>query len=685
MADQGFDPYVQWQAPSQVTTEDRRLGWLRENIETGETWLKSQRGASDFKRALDVISGKLMTGTIPQYRSQLNTNHLKRNMREIIGTLAKLRPLWGYSSDNSALAAHAQQMNLLTKAIYLEQSFDLSIKEALQYAAATCTGWVRPIYSRDLVTGEGNIQLLTYGSPCILPVQLPASGDFQKAYTVTIRDEMPIYMAHSMFPLFQHRLRPTSSLYWYSSDIRRSSQGNSANIWQRVFGKASSAGPNNMPDLMIPVGYTYIIDLSCNTTTQSIPMGEPGTTWAYVVKPGERLYPRRRLIIWSESCIMYDGPSFDWHGRAPVIPFSLDRWPWEPLGFSPVRDGYDIQTTINEQERGMADKKRAQLDMPLAYDINSVTKREASQFDPMQPRSRVGFDGSQIEKPFQMPIPPEVLMLDQTDFAWLDHLKLSMDEQHAIKDMMALAQARMAGDDIDKLLQASGPIVEDMSRSMEPPMRELADQVKYLILQYLPPARVLQIVGDDNITMDTFDYDPSSLVPSHMPGEDPGTDDAPKPSATSKLDRARYLASNLRFIITPRSLHELTQMAMKLGLIQLKKAAVKIDSQTIADSWSVPNYGNIPGSTVMEKFKHEQEEDLMQAARMKAYGAALEAEVEGGAGAGGGDGAPPASGGSPASGGNEGRPPSGQEAPALKQKSDGRSTITESKGGGKTV
>jgi len=87
----------------------------------------------------------------------------------------------------------------------------------------------------------------------------------------------------------------------------------------------------------------------------------------------------------------------------------------------------------------------------------------------------------------------------------------------------------------------------------------------------------------------------------------------------------------------------------------------------------------------MEKFKHEQEEDLMQAARMKAYGAALEAEVEGGAGGGGGDGTPPASSGSPASGGNEGRPPSGQEAPALKQKSDGRSTITESKGGGKTV
>jgi hypothetical protein len=113
---------------------------------------------------------------------------------------------------------------------------------------------------------------------------------------------------------------------------------------------------------------------------------------------------------------------------------------------------------------------------------------------------------------------------------------------------------------------------------------------------------------------------------------------------------------------------------MKLGMIQLKKAGVQIDSQTIADAWSLPNYGNIPGSTVREKFQQEQKENLMFAAQMKELGMTL---TEGGqmnaAGA--------------AAGGKEqeGRPPSGQEAPALKQKPDGRSTITESAGGGRVV
>jgi hypothetical protein len=334
-----------------------------------------------------------------------------------------------------------------------------------------------------------------------------------------------------------------------------------------------------------------------------------------------------------------------------------------------VRDGYDIQTAIQEIERGTMDKERAKLDLPLAYDINSVSSREAKQFDPMQPRARVGYDASQVTKPFELPIPPEVLRTEEATLKFHDMLIEAMDSQHAIKDVMALAKARLAGDDMEKVLEATGPIIEDMSRSMEPPMREIADQVKYQMLQHLPPARMMRIVGEDNMTLDAFDYDPVSMVPSHLAGEDPGAD-----SPTDKIQRARIFASNLRFIITPRSLHEMTQMSMKLGLVQLKKAGVQIDSQTIAEAWGVPNYGTIEGSTVREKFENEQKGNLMFAAQMKELGMSLTDQGQmnpAGAGAGGKQ--------------QEGRPPSGHAAPALKSKPDGRSIITESEGGGKPV
>ena len=113
---------------------------------------------------------------------------------------------------------------------------------------------------------------------------------------------------------------------------------------------------------------------------------------------------------------------------------------------------------------------------------------------------------------------------------------------------------------------------------------------------------------------------------------------------------------------------------MKLGLVQLRKAGIQIDSQTIADAWSVPNYGTIPGSTVREKWEAEQEMNLRFAARMKEEGMSLTDQGQmnpAGAQAGGKK--------------QEGRSPSGQQAPSLVQKADGRSTITESAGGGKPV
>jgi len=687
-----------WQVPFAADDEKRKIGWLDSVSEEGLAWLKSQRGYRDFRKALDVISGGTDLKTT-DYRSKLNTNPLKRNIREVVGALSKLRPFWGYSSDNKAFSANAEMMNKVARAWYLESFADRSVKEALQYAAATNRGWVRPVYRRDMYgTGRGDISLLTYGSPCVLPFQLPASGDWQAAYAVTILDEMPIAMAHGMFPLYQDRLRPTSSKYWYDADIRRAARGN---LISRIFGGGTRSGQDAIrSDLFIPIRYTYVIDLTVNRTGMTIPMGEPGTSWFYEVPSVDqdiplgngtfrkatttdaRLYPYRRLLISSESCVMYDGPAFDWHGKLPLCGFSVDQWPWEPLGFSLVHDGYDIQTAITELERGIMDKQRAKLDLALGYDINSVTSKEARQFDPMQPRGRVGFDGSMTDMPFKPIVPPEVYKVDASDLAHLDHLYQKLDSQLMINEVSNLARARALtnSDDLEKLEELIGPVVEDISRSMEPPMRDLGDMVKYLILQYYTASRVMQCVGPDGITMEMFDFEPDSIVPSHLPGENPD-----HPSPTARITRARTFADNLRFHILPNTLHERMQMTQKLGLIQLRKAGVQISSQTIAESWNVGNFGTLDGNTELEKWRSEQEMMLEFAERAKIIQASLEQAAENPLGtalaqmaASGGAGGPTA--GPIVGGSQEGRPPSGHAAPKLVSKNSGeRSTITESK------
>jgi hypothetical protein len=110
-------------------------------------------------------------------------------------------------------------------------------------------------------------------------------------------------------------------------------------------------------------------------------------------------------------------------------------------------------------------------------------------------------------------------------------------------------------------------------------------------------------------------------------------------------------------------------MAKKLGMIQLKKAGVWISSKTIAETWNVPNYGDVGGTTEIEKYWAEKEMELEHMARIQAIGQAL---------AGGGGGTVPGSGG----GGGQpvGRPSSFAASPSLKSKDSGtRSTIATSK------
>src|SRR6266436_8575367 len=130
--------YLEWQCPAAASSEDRKISWINSVCDEGIAWCKSQRGYPDWKRALDVISGRDdLTQAVASYRTKVATNRLKRNIQEITGTLAKLRPMWGYYSDNKAYTANAEMFNKVARFWYLKQAADRAVHDALDYAAAT--------------------------------------------------------------------------------------------------------------------------------------------------------------------------------------------------------------------------------------------------------------------------------------------------------------------------------------------------------------------------------------------------------------------------------------------------------------------------------------------------------------------------------------------------------------------
>lgn len=684
------DVYRQWQAPPAEAREDTKLGWLAEQNQDGNAWQRSQRGYLDYSKALDIISGTFSESELLQYRSMVTSNRLKTNIRVAVAGLSAIRPWGGYQATNE-FSAYALMMNTCTRALYLEGFWDQDIKAALQWCAATCTGFIRPVYRRDMAgQGHGQIELDTFGMPSVLPVQMPPNGDYNRAYAVTLMDEKPIWEAHGMFPDYQDRLKPTTSKYWHNSSIRRAATDNMRKrSWWNPFRTSKGA---EISDNLIPFRYTRINDLAINATGKSMAMGEPGSSWYYEVPSfgteidagfdekgnrmyrkatahDARIYPFGRLMISSESAVCYDGPGFNWHGQLDLIPFCLDRWPWEPMGFSMVHDGYSIQHSIDKIDRGTMDKIVADLDRPLAYNMNAVSKREAMQVDLMQPRQRIAFDGDQVDKPFTQIAPDEVYKVSPESLAYRKELQADLDYITQSRDIVELSKARALGkgmDQLEALIAANGPLVKDMSRGMEKAVCCLAHQIKYLVLQYMDTSRLIPYINEAGANS-IFDYDPSSIVPSHLPGEmtHAPSDGRPVPSPTTRVKRARWWAQGTVFTLTPHSIHEIHQITYRLMLMQMQMRGYPIAQCDIMLANDIPDVKVAAGSTTQERYYAEKEEMMEQMKKLQQIAGGLGIDIGALMGAGGGK--------KP-----EGRQASGQQPPQQKMKGDGRPTISES-------
>jgi len=678
------DQHREWQAPPADARESYKLGWLNEAVEEGQHFIRAQRGTLDWTRALDIVAGRYHAKEILEYRSDLTANRLKTNIEVFVAGLAAIRPWGGYDSVEP-FRPLARLMNEVTRALYLEGFWDCDIKSALQWSALTGSAFIHPVYRRDMAgQGHGRIELDTFGVPSVLPLQLPANGNYQRAYAVTLMDERPIYEAHGMFWQYQEKLKPTSSRYWYAGEIRKAAESNAdRRRWFDPFKRETQSRERN---LLIPIRYTTIIDLSINTSGVTMHMGEPDSSWYYQVPTykGEipdghggtrratehdcRIYPFRRLMISSEACVMYDGPAFNWHGELDLIQMSLDRWPFEPNGFSMVHDGWRIQKALDGIDRGIMDKIMADMDRPLAYNMNAVTKREAMQVDLMQPRQRVAFDGDVVDKPFTEIAPPDVYRVSAETLNMREQLKQDLDYLYQTRDIVELGKARALGkgmDQIEALISANGPLVKDKSRSMEKTVCQLANQVKFLVLQFMDTARLIAYIAEDGKSI-IFDYDPTSMVPSHLPGE-ADVDSGGKiiPSPTPRLQRARWLAWRMPQSLTAHSLHEIHQLTYRLVLMQLRQRGYQVAECDVLEANDIPDVKHTPGATTQERFQQEKKDQLAFMVEMQkvAQGYGLDASelmgMQGGQ-------KPP------------GRPPSGQKPPEMKHKGDGRPTITES-------
>lgn len=701
------------------------LSWIAQAKIEGENFLENQRPFRDIDTGIAIIAGG-GEEKLPKKLSHVKTNRLKRQAREMVATASNLRPLWGYKSDNRDYEKTAYVLNKLILGWWHNTFADRKIREAFQFAVVTGTGYVMPKWEEDYmgITGRGDIKLDVLGPRDVIPIQLGNDNELSEAYGIIIKRETPINRAHAMFPEFQDLIKPDrdvpTGLKQGMSKVQRymSSALN-------MFGQSRAREGERSTFPTVDILECYIADTRVNNSGQMIPMGKPESSWYYEVpslgmlmptgkkvpspdgaidplsmnplmvdetKPATirdcLLYPFLRRIICTKTLILEDDTSPWWHGRFPVIPFKIDDWPWDFLGYGIIRDGEPLQTSNNNLLRAIDDSANARLRPPMKYDENLVSRAQVEALDLRQGGQSIGVNmqAGDVIAPL---VDPRQYDVPEWIREFVKDNEERMDYQMGVADFTALAKARQtpSADSVEKLEEMAGPLLTDMSRNMERSLRDLGDMVKALFFQFYTTPRKIQVLGADGVIEEDFDFEPGNMVPSHMPFE---TDELP--SRYSTMQRAKWHKDNFLFHITPGSMHEITQMSKKLFYLQLSRdGTFPIDPWTQADVYAIPNFGSPPedADTVVKRFfaykkmemefqmQMQMEQLQMQQAMMADPNMAMAMQAaQLAAGQGGQQGQPQQGGGN---GHEVGRPPSGQKPPHIAQKDGGtRSTVSES-------
>jgi hypothetical protein len=592
---------------------------------------------------------------------------------------------------------------------------DLRIGEALQWSAVNRTGYIFPVWDPNFHgPGIGDIRLNVGGPKACAPLWPKRDNDPQNAYGVFIIEEMPIVEAWATWPTMRDSIKPDnenmSLLRRGLNRVQTLAMKGARALYE---GESNVRSPGQIPT--VSVYHFYVADKSLNMTNDWLPMGEPHTSWSYKVPPlgasiptglvdgnGNDLlrkatpedcylYPGRRLITFTDSVILYDGPSRWFHGRAPVVKITLDPWPWTYLGGSMVDDVKSINQTITRDLEGFSKAGRMRRNPPMMADEDQWEKSflESGATDKEGAKVMASFDKGDPLRPI---LPYQHWEVSQWQMQNVKDNEMRSDETLGRADMQALARARQmpSGDTQEQFLRMVGGRTQNKSRYMDFAMGELATQIRGLMFQFYTSHRRFQLFGFDGITKEDFDYDPGTLVPK----EAEGVFDERCTGYGYRYQRARKFQHAFSTQIEPYSLHEITSMTRQLLQLRLYEGnKFPLDSWTLAKTLNLPNFGRPPeidnsDDSIYSRWLKEQEiraktGAILQAEAQKIMAAADPQAMlmqllqklmqqQGGNGNGASPSPDGSGGGMAANGRPEGRPSTYSDPPKLEERSDGQ-------------
>lgn len=580
------------------------LEWVQATLAEGEKILKAEPMYGEIEKSISYIMGDQVDKRRPSTLANIYDNRTKHIVMQQVAALTDVNPLFGFKTQNDRFQAQSEVLNKLATSWWQTSFADLRLSDVLRYAAGPGTGYCEVHWDASAGGGMGDIRLIPRDPRDVIPIRPTLDGDIQDWEGVIIRTARTVNELKTRFPDKAHRIQATRP-----EGIPSRSWGQTGITPVTAASRLTGGTPKNVPASLPSTNlyYVYFKDHRLHTGPTPLQMGKPGASWAYQVQPaGSRkpdgtrydddeykLYPRGRLIIATDTVILYDGPNPFWHGRFPIARLRLDPWPWGLLGVGITRDLMPLQDAVNETANGILDMVRKALRPGLKGDARAMPESMWNRLDTRLPGTKVRHNPILGNIEYEPPpnIPPYV-------FDFLKMMVEEMDYHGGVPNMEALTGLKQApgADSIEAMKEALSPTLRMKGRLMEYFLRDVGEMVKTCFFQFYNLPRRVQILGEQGMDMEDFQFDPGTLVPAYSKEADGALYDAKYDYKIPRYKRAMHHHKQFTFQITPNSLLELNQISRKMMYLRLHREGL-MDPWTLYEVLEIPNGGAPPSGT----------------------------------------------------------------------------------------
>ena len=512
---------------SRLATYYERLGnWADQAYEEAAGIQQEVPEIKQISEALDYLVGLQWKQDMPSYRAKPVSNEILSMFWETIGLLTDIKPMFNIKDigGQGSYSKIEDILNALAKGWASNSKFERKLAFCTMFGMLTSAP--AKIYWNPFANGhsgdpsDGDITLEALPASSLL--RLGEGDDLQEDECIIYRKTRTLAWIKRAYPRMGPLVQPEEAKSKYTVEMQAP-----LNVMPQLFqnlspGMKRMMGANERTNLQsvyprAEVREYWMRDDMINESSRTIWMGPQGASWGYWVKPGQKLYPRGRLVVRANSVTLWDEPNPYYHRKKPFAMLGLYAVPWQQYAMSVIGPWMKQQDILNQIMSGLLQCVKKAVNPPLMAPKQAIHPEALRAIDSSKPNLKISFNANAASAP-TWGTPPSIPAYVLPVYGIIQK-SMKQGSGAAAMDEASGKKQVPGGDTLDRITFSKNTPVRMMGRNVEDFVDEIGTIWAGTALQFYDAGKRMELLGEQGLAKEDIDNSPGTLIPDGIDSE----------------------------------------------------------------------------------------------------------------------------------------------------------------------